>query len=1601
MVPPVSGEHSRNMRHSMVQYKGLMLILKAAKGDRRTGSKYIQRIELPGGKYRYIYAEDVKVQNREVVSLWDRFRAFFPFKTERDVVPGVARQYAALKIKARFNLSMFEWKNHWIEYWKRKEYWDNKFGGGQGEAKPAKDSSAEAQARPAKPSNDAGRAGQKKKGGLIRLDVMRFISRQYAALQPQSDVTARPENDSGPAGISAGARNGQRLRTSGPSGDAQGGRSPRERGKPGGDGGSPRIGLAGLSGRLTPAKQAEVNRRVLELLEARKDDASFTLEEKQLLRMYGGAGGIKGAKGVGILSEFYTPHAVVDKMWALAKQYVSPGADVLEPSAGTGRFAEGQSAYNITQIETDKTSARINRILNPQTEVLQQPFQNLFLKNFKPQKNYDGKKYDLVIGNPPYGAYAGKEKGMGEGREHKRFEEYFIDRGLDTLKPGGHMVFVVPSSFLRRGDDAIKKKIAAKGSLVEAYRLPNGAFPTTDVGTDILVVRREENGKAGPSDWLSGDKYFKKFPSRVLGKQGERKDQFGKMVPFVSGDLEALEKIKLAEPKAGASVTQTLRAAAKVQQKNVAAKKSKEPAAASELSRSQPKKETYTLGEFTKTYKLDFDDEDVKLWSNVRHDGTIDTNKVSFDGRRMAYYKGQVLPNVNYASGNIYERLDQLEREKDSMPSGQYSRQKKLLEKSLPNPKQIKDVHLSPLNSTIAALTLPDGEKLVDKFRDWIRDGVTPTELRGASFRDLIDYVDGNPVRGGTKEENEQRRRKRREVAEKLFNDFVRRDLTPGDRKIVQDAYNKSFNAYAQPDYKKIPVFLDGLSKTFKGQKLAVREHQIEGMAFLGNKGSGILAYDVGLGKTMTGINATIQSMQRGWCKRPVMVVPKAVSQNWIKEIQDLHPGVKVNYVGNMGGKNKLKGPLEEGTLTIMTYEGAQRLGFKEDTLSSLTADVHDAMKTPGGPSKSQREQEKEKQKTEQKAGQAQRGAEIFVEDLGIDHLTVDEAHNFKNVFSGARVNPKRDESDEATEVRANEFSKISGGSSDRGAKMFLLSQYVQKNNNDRGVYMLSATPFTNSPIEIYNMLMFVGRRRMRAMGINNVNDFISAFAKLKSEYVVKGNGNIEVNDVVKEFHNLPALQSLVREFIDFKSGEEVGIPRPERHDHVVELSMNESQRDVTAEENVRYNLQSRQESANAIVAINNQRMAMLSPKLVTGKGHFVKDSPKLKFTMDTALAVHKEEPDVGQVVYIPRGVQYLNEAVDYLVEKGMKRESIAILDSKTKPEREQQILADFNDPDGKTKLVIGTETIKEGRNLQGNSAVIYNTFLGFNPSEKDQLRGRIWRQGNKQKNVHTVYPTTADSIDSMLYQKLDEKSKRIGAIWSYKGDSLNVESIDPEELKFALIKDPQRRADFQIRLEKDKFKGDIEDRATQISRLKQFEKTLGGPDMSERYDELATEERERIKNAKALLKDTPKTLVGRKIALENQIESAKRQLAGLTRAKDKAARERERALHNLAGLKVAREDIPSAIKRLEEEQESLEAKVADIESRRDHYVDRAKKDIAAKQQSVPSVEAQVTRKAEEIIKSIRSGKSVQKSGFSSNQAAFLLICKGLRGQAA
>ena len=98
-----------------------------------------------------------------------------------------------------------------------------------------------------------------------------------------------------------------------------------------------------------------------------------------------------------------------------------------------------------------------------------------------------------------------------------RFDDYFIKRGIDMLKPWGHLAFVTSSQFLRWADNYAKQMISKNAELIDAYRIPIWAFDRTWVETDIIVLRKKE-GWGDPS-MLSASRRFEKHPEKVLGEE--------------------------------------------------------------------------------------------------------------------------------------------------------------------------------------------------------------------------------------------------------------------------------------------------------------------------------------------------------------------------------------------------------------------------------------------------------------------------------------------------------------------------------------------------------------------------------------------------------------------------------------------------------------------------------------------------------------------------------------------------------------------------------------------------------------------------------------------------------------------------------------------------------------------------------------------------------------------------------------------------------------------------------------------------------------------------------------------------------------------------
>jgi len=261
-----------------------------------------------------------------------------------------------------------------------------------------------------------------------------------------------------------------------------------------------------MSKQTSPKEQAlkknafNLNQEIEQFIDKKDTEESlYDDEDKNYIAQYSGSGGkIKqGASGVGILYEYYTPDAIVQQMWGLAYEYGYNGGDVLEPACGIGNFIKYVPRDSkVIGFETNHYAARIAEILYPKAIINRNAFETIFFSgNIHLKDNFGYIKYDLVIGNPPYGDFSGKYAGMGEKNWTKavEYDHYFITRGLDLLNIDGLLIFIIPSSFLQNSKkyNAVKEKISKKADLVKAFRLPTGIFKSTVIGTDIVVFKRK------------------------------------------------------------------------------------------------------------------------------------------------------------------------------------------------------------------------------------------------------------------------------------------------------------------------------------------------------------------------------------------------------------------------------------------------------------------------------------------------------------------------------------------------------------------------------------------------------------------------------------------------------------------------------------------------------------------------------------------------------------------------------------------------------------------------------------------------------------------------------------------------------------------------------------------------------------------------------------------------------------------------------------------------------------------------------------------------------------------------------------------------------
>lgn len=1017
--------------------------------------------------------------------------------------------------------------------------------------------------------------------------------------------------------------------------------------------------------------------------------------------------------------------------------------------------------------------------------------------------------------------------------------------------------------------------------------------------------------------WFRGS-YFAANPDKVAGKVVDTTNKFGKPVKEVRGSMkDALAILPPPSEKENnwlfTSLNQQNSQLQKAPKQESKIRSIERAIKATEEHPTMPTGKGFELSSFAEMrskYAADISDQEYQLYVQWGKEvGLFNESVIATGGNGWQRYnkplsqaqiaklhkefkaaydlKTGYMPGAIYYAGDVYEKINDLEQRKssyvDKIGQEAFDRQLKRLHDVLPTKLRLdapeaERLHISVIDPFVEKfevselannMTLRDGTSLKWAFARWI-DTLDPEEFKnGATAYEVYKYyvLKERMSQDLSKEEKISLKRRASLDGKIMFSRFLSEGLTRQDQQKIEMAWNREYNSFVEIDYSRIPVGFE-INKWFGDGLLDPRPTLWQGVRFMSANGSGVIAFDVGVGKTMTSILTLAQAMYAGQCKRPLIVVPNPTYKKWIMECVGkydeegnvLFHGIlphfrdRINDYYNLGVDfidGVRQNPPKDYTITFMTYEGFIKMGMGPNLRDEIGQELFSILEQ----GLEKRDREKLREKIDERIGDIEGKTVVTLDDMGFDYLVFDEAHNAKKIFT--RVKGEVDDSKKGRQASPYEMS--SGEPTALGNTLMMTSFYIQKRNQGGNVCLLTATPFTNSPLEIYSMLAVVAYQKLQKRGILNIKDFFDKFVEETDETVINSKGEFQNKAVIKSFNNRKVLQNILFSAMLHKTGEEANVPRPikvvyprvrneEGEILPPELQVDTALRptplqkkwiaeisafasgDSNAIEPLLgrgyYDEDTGRLNARDLMAVTFGQQITLSPYLLKVRSapgskevtylagsdpspaEYVEDSPKIAYTLRCIETIKKwhearKEPMSGVVVYMNRGTEFFGHVRTYFMQElGLSEKEIEIIDGTTNKNKKERIKEGFLS--GKVKVLIGSSTIKEGIDLQIKSTTLFNLTLDWNPTDIQQLEGRIWRQKNQHSHVRIVTPLIEDSVDVFMFQKLEEKTSRINSIWyrASRSNVLDVDKFDPAELKAGLITDPKHKVKNDIEQE-------------------------------------------------------------------------------------------------------------------------------------------------------------------------------------------------------
>ena len=623
--------------------------------------------------------------------------------------------------------------------------------------------------------------------------------------------------------------------------------------------------------------------------------------------------------------------------------------------------------------------------------------------------------------------------------------------------------------------------------------------------------------------------------------------------------------------------------------------------------------------------------------------------------------------------------------------------------------------------------------------------------------------------------------------------------------------YNRKFNCFVRPKYDGSHQTFPGLDLKALGGKYGVKSvypSQKDCVWMLLQNGGGICDHAVGTGKTLIMCMAAHEMKRLGIAHKPMIIGLKANVAEIAATYQTAYPHARILYASEKDFSTKNRVSFfnniknNDYDCVIMSHDQFGKIPQSPELQRQILQAELDTVEENLEVIRTQGKDvsrgmlkglEKRKQNLEVKLQKIAYSIEQRTDDvvdfrmMGIDHLFVDESHQFKNLMFNTR------------------HDRVAGLGNSEGSQkalnmLFAIRTIQERTGRDLGATFLSGTTISNSLTELYLLFKYLRPKELERQDIRCFDAWAAIFAKKTTDFEFNVTNNIVQKERFRYFIKVPELAAFYNEITDYRTAEAVGVDRPQKNEILHNIPPTPEQEDFiqklmefakTGDATIlgRLPLSETEEKAKMLIATDYARKMALDMRMIDPTCEDHPDNKASHCAKMIADYYHRYDGHKGtQFVFSDLGTYRPGEWNVYseikrkLIEDyGIPSSEIRFIQECKNERARKAVIAAMNE--GSVRVLFGsTSMLGTGVNAQKRCVAIHHLDTPWRPSDLAQRNGRGVRAGNEiakiyaDNKVDVIIYAVEKSLDSYKFNLLHCKQTFISQL---KSGALGARTID------------------------------------------------------------------------------------------------------------------------------------------------------------------------------------------------------------------------------